>query len=161
MHQAPTRHVRALAGSLFLIWSLTVGLAAPAAAQTVLQHGWEDGTLQGWTPFGGGVVLTNSTAAANSGSHSLLTTGRTAGFNGTSLEAGTLLAPGTNYQFTAFVRLAPGESPTQVRMTMRRTPSGGSAVFEQVAGDTAVSETGWAMVQGAYTFAGSASSLLV
>ena len=161
MHPAPTRHVRALAGSLFLIWSLTLGFAAPAAAQTVVQHGWEDGTLQGWTPFGGGVVLTNSTAAANSGSRSLLTTGRTAGFNGPSLEVGDLLAPGTNYQFTAFVRLAPGESATQVRMTMRRTPSGGSAVFEQVAANTAVTETGWAMVQGSYSFAGSASSLLV
>ena len=51
MHPAPTRHVRALAGALFLIWSLAPGFAAPAAAQTVLQHGWEDGTLQGWTPF--------------------------------------------------------------------------------------------------------------
>ena len=145
---ATTRYVRPLAGSLFLVWSLILGHAAPAAAQPVVQHGWEDGTLQGWTPFGGGVLLTNSTAAANSGSRSLLTTGRTAGFNGPSLEVGTLLAPGTTYQFTAFVRLAPGESATQVRMTMRRTPSGGSAVFEQVAANTAVTDAGWAMVQG-------------
>src|SRR5687767_13097764 len=140
MHHAPTRHVRALTGSLFLIWSLTLGFSATAAAQTVVQHGWEDNTLQGWTPFGGGVVLTNSDAAANSGTRSLLTTGRTAGFNGPSLEVGTLLTPGTIYQFTAFVRLAPGESATQVRMTMRRTPSSGSAVFEQVASNTAVTE---------------------
>ena len=161
MHAAPTRHIRALAASLFLICSLTLGFAAAAAAQTVVQHGWEDGTLQGWAPFGGGVVLTNSTAAANSGSRSLLTTGRTAGFNGPSLEVGAVLAPGTNYQFTAFVRLAPGEAATEVRMTMRRMPSGGSAVFEQVAANTAVSESGWAMVQGSYSFAGSASSLLV
>ena len=46
-----------------------------AAAQTVIQHSWEDGTLQGWAPFGGGVRLTNTTAAANTGTRSLLTTG--------------------------------------------------------------------------------------
>jgi endo-1,4-beta-xylanase len=161
MHPAPSRHARALAGSLVLVWSLTLAFVPCAAAQTVVQHGWEDGTLQGWAPFGGGVVLTNSTAAANTGSRSLLTTGRTAGFNGPSLEVGALLTPATIYQFTAFVRLAPGESATQVRMTMRRTPSGGSAAFEQVASNTAVTDTGWAMVQGTYSFVGSVSSLLV
>jgi endo-1,4-beta-xylanase len=161
MHPASTIHVRVLVGSLLTIWSLTLALVAPAAAQTVVQHGWEDGTLQGWAPFGGGVVLTNTTAAANGGSRSLLTTGRTAGFNGPSFEVGTLLTAGTIYQFTAFVRLAPGEVATQVRMTMRRTPTGGSATFEQVASNTAVNESGWAMVQGLYSFAGSASSLLV
>ena len=114
MHLTPTRYVRALAGPLFLIWSLTLAFVPTAAAQTVVQHGWEDGTLQGWAPFGGGVVLTNSAAVANSGSRSLLTSGRTAGFNGPSLEVGTLLTPGTIYQFTAFVRLAAGESATQV-----------------------------------------------
>ena len=46
-----------------------------------------------------------------------------------------MLAPGTDYQFTAFVRLAPGESATQVRMTMRRTPSGGSAVVRAGGGE--------------------------
>ena len=95
--------------SLILIWSLTLAFVPTTAAQTVVQHGWEDGTLQGWAPFGGGVVLTNSTAAANTGSRSLLTSGRTAGFNGPSLEVGTLLTPGTIYQFTAVVRLAAGE----------------------------------------------------
>ena len=35
--------------------------AAPAAAQTVVvQHDFEDGTLQGWVPRGGGVLLTNT-----------------------------------------------------------------------------------------------------
>lgn len=161
MHIAPTRHVRASARSLLLMSSLTLVSAPVAVAQTVLQHGWEDGTLQGWAPFGGGVLLTNSTAAANTGARRLLTTGRTAGFNGPSLEMGMLLTPGTLYQFTAFVRLAPGEAATQVRMTMRRTPTSGSAVFEQVTSNTAVADGGWAMVQGTYSFAGSVSSLLV
>ena len=160
MHHCP-RRLHALSRALLVLGSLQPGLASSAAAQTVIQHGWEDGTLQGWGPFGGGVVLTNTTAAANSGARSLLTTGRTAGFNGPSVELSAVLAPGTVYQFTAFVRLAPGEAATQVRMTMRRTPTAGSAVFEQVTSNTAVTDAGWMMVQGSYSFAGSASSLLL
>jgi endo-1,4-beta-xylanase len=154
------RQVRLFLSSLFLVWLIQVGAPSGAGAQTVVQHDWEDGTLQGWTPFGG-VVLTNSTAAAHAGTRSLLTTGRTAGFNGPSRELGTLLTAGTVYQFTAFVRLAPGESGTQVKMTMRRTPTGGSAVFEQVTSNAAATDGGWATVQGMYSFSGSASSLLL
>ena len=46
-----------------------------------------------------------------------MTTGRTAGFNGPSLELLGVLSPGTVYQFTASVRLAPGEPATQLIMT--------------------------------------------
>ena len=41
--------------------------APPASAQTVVQHDFEDGTLQGWIPRGGTVVLTNTTEAAATG----------------------------------------------------------------------------------------------
>ena len=54
-----------------------VALLSPptASAQTVVQHDFEDGTPQGWTPRGGGVVLTNTTEAAATGARSLKTTG--------------------------------------------------------------------------------------
>jgi endo-1,4-beta-xylanase len=132
-----------------------------AAAQTVVQHGWEDGTLQGWAPFGGGVLLTNVAGTARTGDHSLLTSGRTQGFNGPSLELAAVLTPGTPYQITAFVRLAAGEPATQVRMTVRRTPASGSAVFESVSANTDVTADGWVAVQGVYTFTGSVSGLLL
>jgi hypothetical protein len=59
---------------------------APASAQAVVQHDFEDGTLQGWTPRGVVVVLTNTTEAAATGARSLKTTGHTAGFHGPSLS---------------------------------------------------------------------------
>jgi len=53
---------------------LSVGLAGlsprAAAAQTVVQDDFEDGTTQGWVPRGT-AVLTNTTEAANTGSRSL------------------------------------------------------------------------------------------
>jgi endo-1,4-beta-xylanase len=70
------------------------GLAHPrrAAAQTVVQHDFEDGTTQGWIPRGS-AILSNTTDAANTGSHSLKTTGRTAGFHGPSLSLLGRLSP--------------------------------------------------------------------
>src|SRR5262245_7494900 len=64
MRPRPRRHVLALCRTLPVLASILLCLADPAASQTVIQHGWEDGTLQGWAPFGSG-VLTNSPAAAN------------------------------------------------------------------------------------------------
>ncbi len=150
-----------LAAASCLAWCLHLSYAPAAGAQLIVQHGWEDGTLQGWAAFGGGVVLTNTGDAARSDARSLLTTGRTQGFNGPSLELAGQLAAGTIYQISVFVRLPPGEPGTQVRMTMRRTPTSGGAQFEQVAGNTAVTADGWTLVQGVYSFAGSVSGLLL
>src|SRR5438309_177258 len=61
-------------------------VALRASALTgAIQSDFEDGTLQGWIPRGP-VTLTNSTDVAFGGTHSLKTTGRTAGFNGPSLN---------------------------------------------------------------------------
>ena len=147
--------------SFFGVCLLHLCLGSAAAAQTVVQHGWEDGTLQGWSPFGGGVALTNASGIARTGNHSLLTTGRTAGFNGPSLELLPFLAGGTPYQITAFVRLAASEPATQVRMTVRRTPTSGGTQFDTVSGNVTVTDGGWAMVQGFYSFGGSVSGLLL
>ena len=101
------------------------GLSSPHAAdaQTVVSNDFEDGTSQGWIPRGS-AVLTNTTEAANTGTHSLKTTGRTAGFNGPSLNLLGVLSPGTPYQVTVAVRLASGEPATQLIVTVQRTPSG-------------------------------------
>ena len=89
--------------------SLALLLSAPARAQ-VVQNDFEDGTLQGWTARGGGVVLTNSTVVAHGGTHSLLTTGRTAGFHGPSLNILSTLTKGATLsggEVTCSANIAP------------------------------------------------------
>src|ERR1039457_5861015 len=115
----------------------------PAAAQTpaVVQNDFEDGTLQGWIPRGGSVVLTNSTEAAHGGTQSLKTTGRTAGFNGPSLNVLPLLTKSATYQVSAWVRLVAGTDPTQIKITVQRTPSGGSNQFDSVVSSSATGVT--------------------
>jgi endo-1,4-beta-xylanase len=139
-----------------------LGAARPAAAQTVIQHDFEDGTTQGWTPRGS-AVLTNTTEAANGGSHSLKTTGRTAGFHGPSLNLLGRLSPGTVYQVTAAVRLVAGEAPAQLIVTVQRTPTGGTNQFDRVVASAAsgVTDGAWVTLQGFYSFAGDVSGLLL
>src|SRR5215203_2216032 len=69
-----------------------------AGALTSIQDNWEDGSAEGWIPRGGGVVLTNTTEQAFAGTHSLKTTGRTAGFMGPSLNLTGQMTKGATYQ---------------------------------------------------------------
>src|SRR4051794_19057115 len=148
--------------SMCFVWMLQLCASTPATAQTVVQHTWEDGTLQGWVPRGS-AVLTNTTEAAHTGARSLSTTGRTANFNGPSLDLLPVLAPGTVYQFTAFVRLRSGEAATQLIMTVQRTPTGGTTQFDRVAASAAdgVTDSAWVMLQGTYSVTGGVSGLLL
>src|SRR5689334_6772542 len=83
-----------------------------------IQNDFEDGTLQGWVPrSSGSVVLTNTTETAFGGTHSLKTTGRTAAFNGPSLNLTSQLAKGGRYQVGVAVRLVAGSAPTTIRVT--------------------------------------------
>ena len=156
------RRVATTAVSMCFVWLLQLGATAPAAAQTVVQHTWEDGTLQGWVPRGS-AVLTNTTDVAHTGTRSLLTTGRTANFNGPSLDLLPVLSPGTVYQFTASVRLRSGEPATQLIMTVQRTPTGGTNQLDRVAASAAggVTDSAWVTLQGTYSVAGSVSGLLL
>lgn len=142
--------------------ALLLGLcgALPAQAQ-VVQATWEDGTLQGFSPFGS-VTLTNSGAAARTGMRSLLATGRTAGYMGPSLNLTNRLVPGSSYQITAWVRLAAGTPATQVRLSMQRT-AGGTTSYDSVGSSTAtgVTDGGWTQITGLYALPEPAPTSLV
>jgi len=127
-----------------------------------IQNDWEDGTLQGWLPRPGSTaVLTNTTEAAFSGTHSLKTTGRTAGFHGPSLTLTNQLAKGATYQVGVSVRLVPGSAPTTIRVTMQRTPTGQPALFDTIAQNTNVTEGAWTTLSGSYSFSTDVSGLLL
>ena len=66
-------------GFVFLVAAAMLLMASPLAAQVVATYGFEDGTADGWTSFNGATTPANSTAAAHSGTHSLLTTRDQAG----------------------------------------------------------------------------------
>ncbi len=132
-------------------------------AQTIIQNDFEDGTLQGWTPRGGGVVLTNTTEAAQAGLRSLKTPCRTQGFHGPSLNILNSLVKGATYQVTVSVRLVAGEVPTTLRVTVQRTPAGGSNQFDSVvsSANNGVTDAAWVTLNGLYSYTTDNTGLLL
>jgi endo-1,4-beta-xylanase len=126
------------------------------------QYDFEDGTTQGWGPRGDAQVTVPS-EAAHSGSNSLKITGRTANWNGASINVLNLLQPDVTYQFSAFVRLAAGAPPSRVILSMQRTPTGGSTQYDWIApsAEDGVTDADWVELTGQYSFTGEVSELIL
>jgi endo-1,4-beta-xylanase len=145
---------------LALLCSLAAFLWQPAAAQTVLQTDFEDGTLQGWGPFCG-ATLTNTTAAAESGTHSLQASGRTQNCAGPGIQLSSLLLPQATYQITAWVQLTSTETSTdQANLTIQQVDSTSGTSYVTVGNyQTPVTNAGWVQLSGQYTVSSSPTSL--
>ncbi len=132
----------------------------PAMAQVVVSTNFEDGQTDGWIPRGTGTAQTVSANQANTGTQSLLTTGRTQSFGGPSIDLSTALTRGQLYIFTIYVRMAEGEANDSLKMTMQSTING-SNTFNTVASASTVTNGAWVKMVGAFTPAGSATALLL
>jgi endo-1,4-beta-xylanase len=132
--------------------------AVTSALTTSIQNDFEDGTTQGWGPFGSPTVA-NSTEAAFSGTHSLKTTNRTSGFMGPSISLTNQLAKGATYKVSVAARLAPGEVPTTLRVTVMRTLTDGTSAFDTVVGSTNATADSWVVLTGNYSFSTAVNGL--
>ncbi|HKW16920.1 MAG TPA: endo-1,4-beta-xylanase [Terriglobales bacterium] len=133
-----------------LVFIAVLLVCMPALSQVVTAD-FEDGS-DGWTNFGGPTVAV-STDVANTGTHSLLTTNRTQTFQGPGIDLTSVLTAGQPYLFKIAVRLSdstPSAGDT-VRMTMKSIIGGASPAFSTVASSSAVTNTGWVILQGSYT----------
>ena len=148
-------------GSLALLLLLTV---RPAAAQVVATYDFEDGTADGWVSFNGASAPANSTAAAFTGTHSLLTTTNSSGTSsGPSLTL-TNLIPGATYTITGQVMLTSGETAVAANFTVDRSDPGcsGGTCFDTVGQfQVPVSSTSWAQIGGTYTVSATATSMIL
>jgi endo-1,4-beta-xylanase len=97
---------------------------------------------------------------SHGGSHSLLSSGRTANWNGPGFNLLSVLKPDTQYQIETYVKLPAGESDTTVSITMQRT-SGGKANYDSVVYKKPVTSGLWTKLSAPYTFTGDVSALSV
>src|SRR5579863_791462 len=128
--------------------------AARAGAQVVATYDFEDGTAQGWSSFNGASTPVATTAAAYSGSQSLLTTTGSGGAGGPGITLNTIIQPGAKYTITGYLRLTSGEAATSANFTIARSdPScSGGTCYDTIGNyQVAVDDSGWAQIGGSYT----------
>ena len=95
---------------------------------TGINTNFEDGGLDGWSSRTGQSSVTNSTAAAHTGSHSLLTTGRAANYDGPQISVSDKMYPGSVYNISGWVMLVPTDGSSHViNMSLQITLNGNTS----------------------------------
>ena len=93
-----------------------------------------------------------TSADAHTGTYSLLTTGRQANFDGASINAAGKLCNGSRYKVTVWVKMAPGQPDTQIRLSLQRGLAG-QTNFNTVIPNTLVTANTWVRLKATYDFA--------
>ncbi|MGB6191541.1 MAG: endo-1,4-beta-xylanase, partial [Terracidiphilus sp.] len=89
---------------------------------------FEDGGTDGWSSRTGSSSVTNTTGAAHTGTHSLLTTGRTANYDGPQISISNKMYPGSVYNLSAWVMLVPTDGSSHIiNMSLQTTLSGNTS----------------------------------
>jgi endo-1,4-beta-xylanase len=117
--------------------------------QTLLEHGFENGTTQGWAARGGTEVVTTSTAAAHTGTRSLAVAGRTQNWNAPILNLLGQVRQGTTYTVSAWVR-TPTDADARITLETR---IGETPTYTGVSGLTAVAAGTWTQLSGTFMVA--------
>lgn len=158
---APSLQNRICFGLLVLLF-LAVAGSKQAKAQTVATYDFEDGGADGWSSFYGASTPTSTTAAAYSGTHSLVTSTSATGTGGPSISMNGILQPGAKYTITGYVQLAAGESTSNANFSVVRADpscSGGTCYDTIGAYQVAVTSSGWAQIGGSYTVTATTTGL--
>lgn len=136
-------------------WTFTLPRGgAGTGAFSGITSGFETGT-DGWTARGDGVEIAPS-ADARTGTGSLLVTGRSQPWHGAALDVTAGLPVGAAVEIAVWAKLAPGQSPASLKVSVQRDNGGGSA-YEGVAGAGAmVTADGWTQLKGTYTLGAAA-----
>ncbi|MNM16229.1 Endo-1,4-beta-xylanase A precursor [compost metagenome] len=134
-----------------------------ALSSTVIaSYDFEDGTVQGWRPNGSGKTeaVASSVYSTHSGGYSLLASGRTASWNGPSVDvSGTLQKDGV-YQIAAYVKAVSAADAGNIKLTVKRT-AGGADHYEQVSAAVPADDSAWVKLEGSYTYTEDSTSLML
>lgn len=122
----------------FYISDVSLGELAPPPPSpgqqdnTGITTTFEDGGLDGWSSRTGQSVVTNSTAEAHSGTHSLLVTGRVANYDGPQISVSDKMYVGSNYNISVWVMLQPTDGSSHVMNVSLQTTLNGTTSFPSV-----------------------------
>ena len=120
---------------------------------------FESQTTEGWKSRTGGETVAVTNADAHGGSFSLLTSNRTATFQGPAFDVTNVMFNGSQYVVSLWAKLAPGEPDTQLRVSLDRKLGTATETFQQVVGNTTVTANAWVRLEATYNQALANSSL--
>jgi endo-1,4-beta-xylanase len=95
---------------------------------------FEDGGLDGWSSRSGSSTVTNSTAEAHTGTHSLLTTGRIANYDGPQINVSNKMYYGSVYNLSVWVLLTPADNSSHVINLSMQYNLDGNANYPSITG---------------------------
>jgi len=139
----------------FYVSDVVIGELSPAplsASQqdnTGITSTFEDGGLDGWSSRTGSSSVTNSTTEAHSGTHSLLTTGRVANYDGPQINVSNKMYNGSEYNISGWVRLVPTDGSSHVINISLQTTLNGTTSYPSVTaypGVTVLADGNWHQV---------------
>jgi endo-1,4-beta-xylanase len=145
------------AQSFYLADAVITETAPPPGGTPIATYTFADGGLDGWAPFGS-VTLTNTAPPIpdpNGDALSLLTTNRTAGYMGPSLNLLSVpnVAAGATYQVSAYVLLAaPDSTNPTVNISTKTADCATSGSYSNIATSGTLSSTAWTKVTGTFSF---------
>lgn len=124
------------------------------------KYDFENGSTQGWAPKGS-VTIAFVNEEKNSGVYSLKTTGRTANWNGPSVNVKGILMKNAAYTISGYVKRSPGQTtPSTLKFSMEQKAVGASTAWITV-GSQAITGTDWTKISGTYSFTQDLASQLL
>ena len=124
----------------FYISDVVIGELSPAPLSpsqqdnTGITSTFEDGGLDGWSSRTGASTVTNSTAEAHSGTHSLLTTGRVANYDGPQINVSNKMYNGSEYNLSVWVMLQPTDGANHIINMSLQTTLDGNTSYPSITG---------------------------
>lgn len=101
-----------------------------------------------WYPQGDNVTATRTSAQRHGGTYSLLVQGRSVDWHGAVMPLIKTLPRG-EYEASVWVRLAAGEEPAEIRLSLKTQPEGGTPTFTTIRA-AEVTADGWTRLSGTF-----------
>ncbi|WP_454043040.1 endo-1,4-beta-xylanase [Cellulosimicrobium sp. Marseille-Q8652] len=142
-------------------WTFTFPQGTPPPpGQALLESSFEDG-LDGWVPRAGDATTPTLglTTAAHDGAQAAVVTDRDGQGDGIGHDVTGLLAAGTTYELSAWVRFADGQPVDDVWLSIARTV-GGATSYSTLAQLSGITNSGWTHVTTSFQGADADSALL-
>nr|ADB23440.1 XynA [Thermoanaerobacterium saccharolyticum] len=133
----------------YYIDDVVVTTQNPIQVGNVIANGtFENGNTSGWIGTGSSVVKAVY-GVAHSGDYSLLTTGRTANWNGPSYDLTGKIVPGQQYNVDFWVKFVNGNDTEQIKATVKATSDKDNYI--QVNDFANVNKGEWTEIKGSFT----------